>query len=750
MSGGGGGDQVVGTRYKATVHYGVIKGEVDELLNIVSDGKIAWAGRIKDNLTKRINARGLFGGDKKEGGIVADMHVLFGKKTQMPHPAITKGRSKDIPAYRGIFSFILAGQLVCNLPRLKEILVCFKCIKSGWKRSGGCWYPEKASIITYEKSFNRFSENKAGFGIVIGNWVTNPVLTESSVKDKDYYEDMNPAHIVYKTLLEAGVKDSNIDQDSFKKAADTFYEEKFGLSALVNEDITYKAFIARLEDIAMFNLVRDRKTGKYKINLIRDDYDVSKLKIISDDMIIDVSYEMPSSADTVNRVSVTYTNVEDGKQLVLPSIDDLGNIETYDMPIKHDKVQYNYITSKSLAAQVGTTYLKNRSQPFFKVDLICNRKAFEILQGDVFILTIKKIGIEKMVMRALDVELGTITDGKIKISAVQDVFGMQYTSFVEQETSGWIPSINMPSPSPIRFFEELNYYDMQRFFSVADINTFTKEMGFVFLSGSRPSTDSGFYTLYLSLGNSDYQESGIGTYAPICILKKDIGYIDTEIEIDPVVDIDYIELNTYAVIDGKEYVRIDNIDTVNNKIKIGRGILDTVALRHTKGVNIIFCGTKKSINRTPFLLNESVNAKCITNTGAGNLELSIAPVDNLKIKARWSRPYPPGKLRINTAAYPEYISPGENKITWASRNKLAQNLESEESDNITVDNILYAIEIKDSKGKIIFSKNDIALNEYVFETPENEHDFVTLKLWSIDDGIESYTYHNVKLKIGQL
>jgi len=45
------------------------------------------------------------------------------------------------------------------------------------------------------------------------------------------------------------------------------------------------------------------------------------------------------------------------------------------------------------------------------------------------------------------------------------------------------------------------------------------------------------------------------------------------------------------------------------------------------------------------------------------------------------RPYPPGRVRVNTLAYPSEIT-ASPALSWAHRNRLQQNLEGDESGNI--------------------------------------------------------------------
>jgi len=57
----------------------------------------------------------------------------------------------------------------------------------------------------------------------------------------------------------------------------------------------------------------------------------------------------------------------------------------------------------------------------------------------------------------------------------------------------------------------------------------------------------------------------------------------------------------------------------------------------------------------------------------GTLPIDDAPADELLMIQRWRRPYPPGKFRLNTEAYPAFIT-GPLAIAWAHRDRIAQQL----------------------------------------------------------------------------
>jgi hypothetical protein len=130
--------------------------------------------------------------------------------------------------------------------------------------------------------------------------------------------DMNPAHIIRECLTDPewgmGYSDEDIDDDSFRIAADRLYAEGFGLSILWQRENTIEEFvkdIARHIDAAVYV---DRRTGKFKIKLLRDDYDPSSLITLSPDNIERIdNYKRPAFGDLVNALTVIYDDCNDGR-----------------------------------------------------------------------------------------------------------------------------------------------------------------------------------------------------------------------------------------------------------------------------------------------------------------------------------------------------------------------------------------------------------------------------------------------------
>ena len=95
----------------------------------------------------RIDAPDLFGGEKREGGIVGDVDVLMGGPGQGQNDYLAERMNGDVPGYRGLCSLVLRQVYLGVNPYLKPWSVRVTRVLTG-EAGAAQWYPEKAPIVT--------------------------------------------------------------------------------------------------------------------------------------------------------------------------------------------------------------------------------------------------------------------------------------------------------------------------------------------------------------------------------------------------------------------------------------------------------------------------------------------------------------------------------------------------------------------------------------------------------------------------
>jgi hypothetical protein len=416
------GSSVIGYKYYIGFHLGLCYGPADAITKVVWGDKTAWTGNITVNGSDTINLPDLFGGEQREGGISGSFDVAFGADDQTANDYLAAKIGLVIPAYRGIVSFIwktgtqpgpvgafgapslIKSGYIGNTAYPKPVGVRVTRILKGWQ--GATWYPSKAVVDT---------------------------------------TSMNPAHIIYQALTDTewgmGVSLSFIDDAAFRTAADIFYTEGFGLSLMWNQEATIEDFVQTILNHCAASLVLRQDTQQYQLVPIRGGYDVGDLEVYTPADIISMDdFQRQGWGETVNEVSLTYTDPDTGKDTVITQ-QDLGNITAQGRRIP-TPVELKGIRNNIIAQQVLSRELQTRSTPVAKGKFTIKTRAWAVPFGQVFALTWPSRQMEAVPSRVTGISRGSLKDNTIQIDWIEDVFALGLTAYLS-------PVTQQPQPPPL-------------------------------------------------------------------------------------------------------------------------------------------------------------------------------------------------------------------------------------------------------------------------------------------------------------
>lgn len=652
--------QTVGYRYYLGMHMVICHGPVDAVTEIQVADRPVWGGNLSGSGRITLDESELFGGDKREGGIAGDVDVAFGQSTQTPNDYLTSNIGTPQPAYRGLLSLILRQvYIAANNPYMKPWAVRIKRCFRGW-------YATKAEISG----------------------------------------GANPAHMVYECLTNAdwgmGYPSTSLDDAAFRAAADTLYDEGFGLHMLWLQQSKIEEFIKQIMDHIGGVLTTSPSSGLFVLKLIRADYDASALVVLNPDSVIELeSYQRAAWGETTNELVLVYTQAETFKDTSI-TVQDLANIQAQGAVVSQTR-RYPGITSDDLAARVALRDLAAVSTPLAKVRLKVNRLAWSLYPGDVFKLEWPALGVSGLVLRIATIDGGTLTDGSITIEAVEDVFGLPAAAYTAPQPTGWLDPIPEPVVATPRRLLETPYWDLALEMSAADLDYLDPTDCYLQTLAGRPVPGAMNYELYSKTSStSAYTARSQGEFCPTALLTADLGQASTStLSYHSAADIDQVAVGSYAYIDD-EVVLITAINTVTQSLTLTRGVMDTVPVPHSAGARIWFAEGAQGIDPTEYAQNETVNVRLLTATGKGTLPLGSAPTDSLTMNRRQDRPYPPGNLRINYVRYPAVVK-GNLLITWAHRDRLTQtvNLIAHTNGNIGPEpGVTYTLRIYGESGSL--------------------------------------------------
>jgi hypothetical protein len=592
--------------------------------------KEVWSGNVTANTQLNINQPNLFGGDKKEGGIVGLVDVEFGGASQGVNSYLaSKLTGYPVPAFRGLAALVLRS------PQVSALNPYIKPWSAYWVRTPGGFYPAKASIG----------------------------------------DAMNPAHIIYELLTSnafgIGMASGDIDTASFIAAADTLYSEGLMLAFFWEGEQETEEFIHYVLQHIDGSLHFSPATGKLVLKLARGGYNIATLPILDSSNVLRVDrFSQPLPGELVSEVQVKFEDQATGEPGSV-TVQDIAILEMQggsSVPVVRN---YRGLINADQALKVALRELRQLATPLARAEILCNRDAWNLAVGDVFRLQWPPLGILDMVMRVAEIDYGTLTNGQITITAIQDVFSAASTVIGAPTPTGWTHPVSSPAACPVRLVMEAPYWVVAREVLgdmpslIADVDA---SSGLVLASGSRPTADAYDYRLLSRTGSASYTDRAGGSFMPVATLAAAVGRTETVFSISGGVDLDFVEAGSWAHVDG-ELVKV--VSVTASTLTVARGVLDTVPAPHAAGVAIHFTDDAKAIDTTEWSDGQTVNVKLLTRTGLGTLLEASAPADSVVMAKRFIRPYPPGKVRINGASYPASAS-GDLAITWAHRDRTQQ------------------------------------------------------------------------------
>lgn len=633
-----GGDITTGYKYWMGLHAGICHGPVDDFVEIRGGNLTLWSGTQTVSDFIAISAEEAYGGDKKEGGVSGHLDVMMGEPTQGVNTYLASVIGGMQTAYRGLLTVVFRqGQIGSNNPYPKPWSFRVRRAVKGWENDAP-WYSAKAMIA-----------------------LSNGV------------KSMNPAHIVYETLTNTnwgmGYPSTIIDNTTFTAAADQLYSEGFGLCLLWLRQDSIESFLQSVMDYIGGVMVQSKTTGLFQLNLIRGGYSIGSLPAFTRDNVVELmSLETPMLTGATNEVIVEWFDPTTKTKQSTP-LQSLGAIQAQGVIVSTNK-DYPGICSPDLASRVCQRELNAASTPLKKIQLKLDRNAYALLPGGLFVLDLPDAGLSSVVFRVGDVDYGTITQGAITITALQDIFSLPSITYKNTQSSGYSVPDALPHAPTLYTGIEATYRDLYRELSTTDLAALPSTAGYAGAMVVRPTGLSINYEVWSRVGIAAYGHLRDADFCPTATLVSAIARLDTSVSLQAGVDLDLVSLPCAALLDG-EMVNVTSLNISTGAATISRGCLDTVPITHAIGARIWFLDGFEGSDGIEYFNGEIIDIKPLTVATQGTLTLGGAPTISVPIVNRQSLPYPPGNFKINAGAYPASIT-GAISVSWSHRNRISQ------------------------------------------------------------------------------
>lgn len=449
----------------------------------------------------------LFGGDTEGAGGVRGMLSWLPGKLNQVLPSFIASRLgfpvNQAPSYRGVASVFFSGARTPNLGVDQNGLVIGGKVTGTVHPSSGqgfVWgvndpYVPSASVRVFcrpkAEPMREFAEwFKNPYNIASGyypgkQWQTLVIETPlSPARKKPDGEDgeklpqgggfpsANPGSVLYElcssSSYDGEATDAAIDKESFLVCARRLAFEGMGISFAWIDQATVKDVVSEVCSHVGAAVFQHPKTGLYTMRLLRPESDFDEIQgsgvwgnseriprpwmtgfvLSPENATLDGDFERKSWADVVNSLTMKFTNDETSEENAI-TVQNQTAIAASGGVINDTTFNGYMFRSEETAHKAAVRELGNVSVPLMRASWILNRQGWGLAPFDVITVNWPSENINGVKFRVINVDYGTPQDRRIRIDAVQDVFGVVKSRIAHvPQTPMWSPDARPTMRNP--------------------------------------------------------------------------------------------------------------------------------------------------------------------------------------------------------------------------------------------------------------------------------------------------------------
>ena len=505
--------------------------------------------------------------------------------------------------------------------------------------------------------------------------------------------DANPAAVIYDVLTNpfgrVGLDPALVDVDSFADVAATLRDEEHGISIVFAGSEDAQRIVRTILDQIDGVMYVDPATGKLVLGLIREDYVVADLPVVTTSNVIGKP-KKPGTlwAGTVNVVRVTWSDPSKGYRDAVATADDPANVAAQGGYQRPRDFAFPGVTNPILAYFLANRELNFLSRPLERLEITVNRTMHGLRPGDPFVFSWPAWNGYSNVFRVMDLDHGTREDGSIKITAVQDRFSFPANVTDPPDTVG--PSDADPLPIVDRLITEaprwvqlqaynagalLNLDGQRGYYLAAPVSPDSRYRVEADVDGAGSVADSPARpfpgTFSVSTAYDSRSKAGYDTVTGI-VIDDVVGWTPTAASTG---DIATDGVNLIQI--GGEILAFETV-TGTGPYTLGNvwpALLDTVPALHPVGeVGYVLPGPRARGALGIAVLPHGATVETLTAASYGSrwTPPDTCPADEFTARSRVLLSYPAAKLLANGSATPTALDDDEGvAFTFRDRTRLA-------------------------------------------------------------------------------
>lgn len=499
--------------------------------------------------------------------------------------------------------------------------------------------------------------------------------------------DANPAHVIFEALTNTdwgmGSPTTLIDVASFEDAAITLSEESLGISLIWTRQSSVQDFIQEVLDHIQGVVFVDPSTGLLTLRLIRGDYNPATLDVIDPSNARMISFSRKIWGDIANEINVSWTN-PDTEQEETVTVQDLASIAAQG-GIVSDSRNYYGVRTAILAQRLAQRELRSAGAPLAGCEVEVNRQFWQARPASVYKVTWPEHGLSEVVFRVAEVDYGKPGDMSLKLTLIEDVYGLDVGEYTEPPTTLWEDPATPPEAIEQSKVITLPLYMATQ--STVDTSGAVYPEVLAGILGTTSNEDVLDYELWGeftdTLGNVSWSKIGDRSVLGYGTLTDalDAEAATAGVGISDLVGTAVPEAGAFALIGdgGEDECELALVTAAASTYTLSRGVLDTVPRAWPATTPVWFIASDALIEDTSTRsAGETVRYRLLTRTSLGLLPLEQSPVVSYELTERPWLPTRPANITIDSVQFNTVDTPvdmiGETEVpvTWSNRNRLLE------------------------------------------------------------------------------
>lgn len=646
-----------GFKYYVGVQMALCRGPDVTLHKVYVGDSLVWSG--SSTTTADIDEPDLFGGNTLgTGGIQMTLDIFTGTTTQAVSDYLARYQDSGAgtnrtPRYTG----------TCHL-------VARELAPATAATGRGAYVGNSTSIRPWKFEISRFADTFSG---------------QTAGQNKINTVDQNPINVIYEILTNTewgfGFPASDIDVgggSSFVDASDTCITEGLGFSMQLDKAIEAVELIAELERHVDGVVRLDHRTGKWKIKLARNDYDINTVPEFTIDNVKTIrDFDRGTWEGTLNQVVVKFAHrdnvYKESYALAQDSANYLiqgGGTVTTGQSV-NAQVNYPGCKDPDLASLLAWRDLRSKSYPLARATYVVTREFWDLSVGDVIAWTDAQYGFTKLPMRVIKIDFGRLQANEMVVSCVQDIFQYMAASFSSPPATGWLAPeatlVAYPSDEQLAFEAPraliVRDPSFEGAFAGAKVMTAARrqglEAGFQIVQRNSSGATSGSYAeagnvvSFMRIGelSSSLAKGVASPTASISIEATPDTQTELEEVFDDSVSVPDLGVNLlHLILVGTEFMLVQSAAISGADVllqNVYRGVLDSAQTAHSAGdpVYLVFVGA--GLTDTTFVDTNNVDIRLLARTANGTIFGGAVTTISMTMAKRALRPYPPGAIIFN-------------------------------------------------------------------------------------------------------